>query len=178
MDANTRLASQFQALADPIRLRILQLVSRGLPSATDLNRALGMSQPRVAHHLKILVDSGLLSARRDGRFVRYLLPGDQAEASLVAAALAALGATTPGGPPREARRSAAPAQVAIRREGVRSTGSEEGRPTVGQAGLLEGDGPFQVPRPAPPGGTGTEAAMAEGPGPGEDARPAMEDFLL
>lgn len=68
------LALKFQALADPTRIRILQLIRSGSPSATDLNQALGMSQPRVAHHIKILVTSGLVLAGRDGRFVRYKPP--------------------------------------------------------------------------------------------------------
>jgi len=76
------LASAFQALGDPIRLRILSLVGTGSPSATDLNEALGMSQPRVAHHLKILVTAGLISAVRDGRFVRYHAPQDGLERTL------------------------------------------------------------------------------------------------
>lgn len=76
------MLSQLQAVADDTRIRILELTARGLPTASDLNQALGMSQPRVAHHLKILVTAGILNAERDGRFMRYTLPREGFEAKL------------------------------------------------------------------------------------------------
>src|SRR5262249_44494928 len=78
-----RLVSQLQAGADDTRIRILELALRGDPTATEVHLHLAMSQPRVAHHLKILVAAGLLSSRRDGRFMRYTLPTSGFEASLV-----------------------------------------------------------------------------------------------
>ena len=81
------ISSAFQALADPTRLRLLSLVAEANPCANDLNRALGMSQPRVARHLKILVEAGLLEAQRDGRFIRYSLPETGWASRLAALAL-------------------------------------------------------------------------------------------
>jgi DNA-binding transcriptional ArsR family regulator len=77
------MLSQLQAAADDTRLRILDLVSRGAPTASEVIGSLGMSQPRVAHHLKILVTAGLVDSRRDGRFMRYTLATSGFESMLV-----------------------------------------------------------------------------------------------
>jgi DNA-binding transcriptional ArsR family regulator len=175
MDAKTRLATQFQALADPTRLRVLEIVSRGLPSATDLNRALGMSQPRVAHHLKVLVDAGLVQARRDGRFVRYLLPVDPVESSLVAAALGAMN-RRPGARTRETyqERGAASSPAVASGEGLRSPGAVRSQPVAGWA---EGGRSPDPSGPASSTGPAAEPAPPEEPE-SETARPGLEDFLL
>lgn len=52
--------------------------------------ALGLSQPRVARHLKILVDAGFLISRRDGRFVIYAQAEDQVTTGMIQAVLVAL----------------------------------------------------------------------------------------
>ena len=83
-------APMFQALADPTRLELLQHIEIGECCAGELNTALGMSQPRIARHLRILVDSGLIVSRRDGRFVRYVVTSSPAPREVVAAALALL----------------------------------------------------------------------------------------
>jgi ArsR family transcriptional regulator len=83
MSTEKRLAQLFQALADPTRLRLVRLVAAGEACASDLHGALRMSQPRIARHLKILVESGVLLSRRDGRFVRYVLPTGNLAASVV-----------------------------------------------------------------------------------------------
>lgn len=77
----------FQALADPTRIQLVQLIAGGCPCGNDLNRALHMSQPRIARHLKILVEAGLVQADRDGRFVRYRLADSEWERRLVGLAL-------------------------------------------------------------------------------------------
>ncbi len=108
MDTLSQLAGCYQALADPIRLRILGLVQSGAPSATDINRSLDMSQPRVAHHIKILVAAGLVRAERDGRFVRYRPPESGRHRDLFDVATTALAGTeeqeTLRAPEREATR--------------------------------------------------------------------------
>ena len=72
-DAET-LSRQFAALADPVRLRLLSLLATadgGAVCACDLVEPVGKSQPTVSHHLKVLVDAGLVTSERRGRNVWY-----------------------------------------------------------------------------------------------------------
>ncbi|MHA7244871.1 ArsR/SmtB family transcription factor [Paeniglutamicibacter antarcticus] len=81
------LATRFKALADPNRLRILSIVSGSSAAETcvcDLSAPLGLGQPTVSHHLKILVEAGLLNREKRGVWAYY---------SLVPGALEALAAT-------------------------------------------------------------------------------------
>lgn len=57
----------FQALADPSRRTIVDRLSRGPASVSELARPLEMSLPAVVHHLGILEASGLISTRKTGR---------------------------------------------------------------------------------------------------------------
>lgn len=69
-----RLAGQFAALADPVRLRLLSLLSTardGAICACDLVEPLQRSQPTVSHHLKVLADAGLITGTREGRNIWY-----------------------------------------------------------------------------------------------------------
>ena len=68
------LARQFAALADPVRLRLVSLLATaegGAVCACDLVEPVGKSQPTVSHHLKVLVDAGLVTSERRGRNVWY-----------------------------------------------------------------------------------------------------------
>lgn len=68
------LAAAFAALADPARLRLLSLIataSGGEACACDLIEPIGKSQPTVSHHLKILVDAGLVSREKRGVWAWY-----------------------------------------------------------------------------------------------------------
>lgn len=70
------LAAAFAALADPIRLRLLSYVAARNGDevcACDLTEVAGRSQPTVSHHMKILVDAGLLSREKRGLWVWYRL---------------------------------------------------------------------------------------------------------
>lgn len=81
------LALRFKALADPHRLRILSIVSSSPEAETcvcDLSEPLGLRQPTVSHHLKVLVEAGLLNREKRGVWAYY---------SLVPGALASLAAT-------------------------------------------------------------------------------------
>lgn len=72
------LAGWFAVLSDPTRLRLISLLAaRGEACpACDLVEPLGVSQPTVSHHLKVLRESGFVKSRRDGRWVYYsLVPG-------------------------------------------------------------------------------------------------------
>jgi ArsR family transcriptional regulator len=69
----------FKALADPNRLRLLSIVkaeSSGESCVCDLTDPLDLGQPTVSHHLKILVDAGLLHREKRGTWAYYsLVPG-------------------------------------------------------------------------------------------------------
>jgi ArsR family transcriptional regulator len=66
-------ARLFHALADPTRLRIVQLLRHGERCVCDLTEAADAAQSRLSFHLKVLKDAGLLVDRRDGRWVYYQL---------------------------------------------------------------------------------------------------------
>ncbi len=68
------LAVAFAALADPARLRLLSLIanaSSGEACACDLIEPIGKSQPTVSHHLKVLVDAGLVHREKRGVWAWY-----------------------------------------------------------------------------------------------------------
>lgn len=68
------LASMFKALADPARLRLLSMVAsspEGEVCACDLVEPSGKSQPTVSHHMSLLVEAGLLTREKRGRWAWY-----------------------------------------------------------------------------------------------------------
>lgn len=73
------LAKVLKAIADPARLRVLSLVAAhqdGDACVCDLTEPLALSQPTVSHHLKVLVEAGLLSREKRGVWAHYrLVPG-------------------------------------------------------------------------------------------------------
>jgi ArsR family transcriptional regulator len=73
------LARALKALADPARLRLISIVaaSDGAEACVcDLTEPLGLSQPTVSHHLKVLVDAGFLTRSKRGTWAYYaLVPG-------------------------------------------------------------------------------------------------------
>ncbi len=74
-----RLSIKLKALADPSRLQLLShLASRGCGEvcSCDLGADVGLSQPTVSHHLKKLVEAGLLTREQRGRWAHYsVVPG-------------------------------------------------------------------------------------------------------
>jgi DNA-binding transcriptional ArsR family regulator len=65
----------FNAVAEPRRRRILDVIADGELSVTDLVRELGVPQPLVSKHLRVLRETGLVVARDDGRQRLYRLNG-------------------------------------------------------------------------------------------------------
>ncbi|MGI6468745.1 MAG: winged helix-turn-helix transcriptional regulator [Syntrophomonadaceae bacterium] len=63
----------FQALADPTRRRILELLREGGMTAGDIAAHFEMSQPSVSHHLKLLKNAELVTAEREGQYIKYYL---------------------------------------------------------------------------------------------------------
>ncbi|WP_309081476.1 metalloregulator ArsR/SmtB family transcription factor [Zhihengliuella sp.] len=73
-EAAATLAARFKALADPNRLRLLSLVAAGEDAEAcvcDLTEPLGLGQPTVSHHLRILVDAGFLTREKRGVWAYY-----------------------------------------------------------------------------------------------------------
>ncbi|GAA2512606.1 metalloregulator ArsR/SmtB family transcription factor [Pilimelia columellifera] len=71
-----RLAGVLKALADPARLRLLSLIQAapgGRANVAQLTEPLGLSQPTVSHHLRILTESGLLDREKQGVWAYYRL---------------------------------------------------------------------------------------------------------
>ena len=64
---------RLQALAEETRLRIVQLLADGERCVCELQSELGAAQSRLSFHLKRLKDAGIVSDRRDGRWVHYSL---------------------------------------------------------------------------------------------------------
>jgi ArsR family transcriptional regulator, arsenate/arsenite/antimonite-responsive transcriptional repressor len=72
-----RLAEQLRALADPMRLQLLSLVMTcDSACICDLTDPVGLSQPTVSHHMRILVEAGLLTREKRGRWVHYSVVPD------------------------------------------------------------------------------------------------------
>ncbi|WP_413203559.1 ArsR/SmtB family transcription factor [Rhodospirillum sp. A1_3_36] len=65
--------SGLRAAAESTRLRLLALCARGDLTVSDLVRILGISQPRVSRHLKVMCEAGLLERFREGAWVFYRL---------------------------------------------------------------------------------------------------------
>lgn len=68
-----RQAQICKAFASPLRLQILDLVSKGECSATELQDTLGVSKANLSQHMSILKAAGVVSTRRDGQHICYVL---------------------------------------------------------------------------------------------------------
>ncbi|MBC9724996.1 helix-turn-helix transcriptional regulator [Streptomyces sp. TRM68367] len=88
------VARFFRALADPTRLKLLEYILRGERTSADCVEYACISQSRVSVHLSCLTDCGYVTARRDGKKLRYSV-GDPRVADLIvlARSLAADNAT-------------------------------------------------------------------------------------
>lgn len=67
------MARMFKALADPVRLRLLSLITSadGEVCVCDLTAAFDLTQPTISHHLKVLREAGLVGSQRRGTWVYY-----------------------------------------------------------------------------------------------------------
>ncbi|MDQ0848869.1 ArsR family transcriptional regulator [Arthrobacter sp. B3I9] len=78
-EAAKQQAIVFKALADPNRLRLLSIIKAAPSGSTcvcDLTEPLDLGQPTVSHHLKILVEAGLLRREKRGTWAYFsLAPG-------------------------------------------------------------------------------------------------------
>jgi ArsR family transcriptional regulator len=79
-EAAVELAAAFKALADPVRLQLLSIISASPgqeASVCDMTDAVQVSQPTVSHHLKTLVDAGILSRERRGSWAWFRLEAER-----------------------------------------------------------------------------------------------------
>jgi ArsR family transcriptional regulator len=63
----------FQALSDPTRRQVLELLKRKQSTPTEILTTLPVSQPTLSHHLDILKRANLIEGEREGQFIRYSL---------------------------------------------------------------------------------------------------------
>jgi ArsR family transcriptional regulator len=71
-----RATRLFRALSDQTRLSILQRLRLGERCVCDLTDAMDAAQSRLSFHLKVLKDAGLVTDRREGRWMYYSLNAD------------------------------------------------------------------------------------------------------
>ena len=72
-----RLAARFKALADPARVGIVNLLSTAEEVCVcELTAPLGLAQPTVSHHLRVLREAGLVSVSKRGTWSYYRIEPD------------------------------------------------------------------------------------------------------
>jgi len=72
-----RAARLFHALSDETRLCILERLRRGERCVCELTDALDAAQSRLSFHLRVLKEAGLVTDRREGRWMYYTLSADK-----------------------------------------------------------------------------------------------------
>lgn len=77
-----RTAALLKAVADPTRLQLLALIraaDRSAACVCDLTAPVGLSQPTVSHHLKVLTEAGLLRREKRGPWAWFILVPERLE---------------------------------------------------------------------------------------------------
>ncbi len=88
----TTLVTLFAALADPTRLRLLNLLSRGEVCVCFFVEVLSETQTKISRHLAYLRRAGVVASRRDGKWVHYRIvqPADEKAAAVLDTTLKAI----------------------------------------------------------------------------------------
>lgn len=73
MDQYNQRALIYKAYCDDNRLRIIELLTQGEHCACDLLEQLPIGQSTLSHHMKILVESGIINQRKNSKWVYYSL---------------------------------------------------------------------------------------------------------
>ena len=126
--AEPRAQLLLRALADPIRLRVIEALADGERCVCELTASLELAQSRLSFHLRVMREAGLISGRQQGRWMYYRLEPDalpllrdwlaglasrcSTPSAQIRAAVGAGTADTPCGPPPAA--ALAPAAAAVR----------------------------------------------------------------
>ena len=87
-----------KALADPIRLQVIEALGGGERCVCELTEELGLAQSKLSFHLKVLKEAGLLADRQCGRWVYYQLQPEALERLRGWLAELAASCTTPAHP--------------------------------------------------------------------------------
>jgi ArsR family transcriptional regulator len=69
----------FKAFCDENRLRILEMLRGGEKCACKLQEYLNIGQSSLSYHMKILVDSGIVESRQEGKWTHYRISGKGSE---------------------------------------------------------------------------------------------------
>jgi ArsR family transcriptional regulator len=73
-EAAAELAVALKAVADPVRLRLLSMIQAhegGEACVCDLTAPVGLTQPTISHHLRVLLDAGLVTRTKRGTWAYY-----------------------------------------------------------------------------------------------------------
>ena len=73
------VADQFRALAEPVRLKLLQTLRKGPKNVTELSEAAATSHANASKHLLVLANAGFVTRTQDGTSTRYALADDTTE---------------------------------------------------------------------------------------------------
>lgn len=73
-----------KALADPNRLKIVDILSCGEECACTILEHFNFTQPTLSHHMKILMECGLVTSKKEGTWTKYSLDIAQANRSILA----------------------------------------------------------------------------------------------
>src|ERR1700752_1444012 len=76
LPSKTQAARWFHALSDETRLQIVEMLSHGERCVCELQDVLDAAQSRLSFHLKVLKDAGLVTDRKEGRWMYYALNRD------------------------------------------------------------------------------------------------------
>jgi len=87
-----------KALADPIRLQVIEALGGGERCVCELTEQLGLAQSKLSFHLKVLKEAGLLADRQSGRWIYYRLQPEALERLRGWLAELAAGCTVPARP--------------------------------------------------------------------------------
>lgn len=121
-----QIAAVFKALGDENRIKILKMLERGEKCAYALLEEMEISQPTLSHHMKILCDAGIVTGRKDGKWMHYRIAGEgvelaQAYMEQLAAVVSAYIQTDLKGSEQASAEGVKPSET----EHVKQTGREE-----------------------------------------------------
>ena len=72
-------AKVFKAFCDETRLMVLSLLQSGEKCACELLEVVSVTQSTLSHHMKILIDSKVVNARKEGKWTYYAISPDESE---------------------------------------------------------------------------------------------------
>ena len=76
---NKQMTVIFKAFCDENRIQILKLLKGGERCACELLEEMSLSQPTLSHHMKILCDSGVVTGRKEGKWMYYTISAEGTE---------------------------------------------------------------------------------------------------